>query len=264
MRRPPTPFYEFMRSNGLREGTAKKYQCIANRWEGSTPAEYLNATRDDSRPANTVFVIVSAAKWWYKYYGIEVNIAETGVATPPRRIKIDRQEALTMLDEMRPYATTARARTAWRAAAVALETGLRGSSLVKLTREQAEAGAFEIAGKGGAVTTGYFTPRAASLVIEQFGADTEENRFDFKPKILRNAWAELRNLYVEKTGDIRAEKVTLHTFRHIFATSLIRKRVELTVVSRMLAHKSIGTTMRYVETSDDEVKDAYKTLTDDE
>lgn len=51
-----------------------------------------------------------------------------------------------------------------------------------------------------------------------------------------------------------AEPITIHRFRHTYATQKLRDGVSLPSVRKLLGHKNIQTTMRYVETDMDTVK----------
>jgi integrase/recombinase XerD len=51
-----------------------------------------------------------------------------------------------------------------------------------------------------------------------------------------------------------SEPITIHRFRHTYATQKLRDGVSLPSVRKLLGHKNIQTTMRYVETDLDTVK----------
>jgi site-specific recombinase XerD len=57
----------------------------------------------------------------------------------------------------------------------------------------------------------------------------------------RALWENFRRL-AKKLG---IENVSIHTFRHTFASHLIMSGVDLVTVKELLGHKDIATTMRY-------------------
>lgn len=52
-----------------------------------------------------------------------------------------------------------------------------------------------------------------------------------------------------------------HDLRHTFATRMLRQTRNLKLVSKLLGHKSIETTMRYAHVLDDDLEDALETFT---
>ena len=58
----------------------------------------------------------------------------------------------------------------------------------------------------------------------------------------------------------RVKKVTPHTTRHTFATTLLDKGVDLKTVQELLGHSHIRTTEKYLHTSDEKKMDAVARL----
>lgn len=58
----------------------------------------------------------------------------------------------------------------------------------------------------------------------------------------------------------KEKKVSPHTFRHTFATNLLRKTNNLRVVQKALGHSSISTTQIYTHIVDTELENAMKEL----
>lgn len=58
------------------------------------------------------------------------------------------------------------------------------------------------------------------------------------------------------------KKVSFHTFRHTYATMLLTKGVDITVVSKLLGHKDIKTTMIYAKVINKSKQEAVNTLND--
>jgi integrase/recombinase XerD len=57
-----------------------------------------------------------------------------------------------------------------------------------------------------------------------------------------------------------SKRVSAHSFRHFFATSLIRGGVNVFAVKTLLGHKSIGTTDHYTHIATSEVMGDYQTI----
>ncbi|MED4780351.1 tyrosine-type recombinase/integrase [Brevibacillus choshinensis] len=71
----------------------------------------------------------------------------------------------------------------------------------------------------------------------------------------------VRKLIDELVKELRwSKKVTCHTLRHSFATSLLRKNVSLVHISRLLGHSSLRVTELYVHLVQDELVDAIEKL----
>lgn len=67
---------------------------------------------------------------------------------------------------------------------------------------------------------------------------------------------------VKKYADMALlrKRVTPHTLRHTFATSLLDAGVDLKTVQNLMGHSSIRTTERYLHSSDDKKMDAVNRL----
>jgi site-specific recombinase XerD len=59
------------------------------------------------------------------------------------------------------------------------------------------------------------------------------------------------------------KKVYLHLFRHSFAHRGMQRGIDLRIMSKILGHSSITTTMIYVNPSEEEIKDMYKSKMED-
>lgn len=101
------------------------------------------------------------------------------------------EEAKIALRIARGYASHAPGvfRSAWRAAYVMLETGLRLPELAQLTDAQAQAGVYEVQSKGGDVVRGSLEGMARDLAQAQFFDD--EDGFD--PHVCVSGWRVLRS-----------------------------------------------------------------------
>ena len=70
-----------------------------------------------------------------------------------------------------------------------------------------------------------------------------------------------RNIVTERVGQILGEesvgKITPHSFRHYFVTSVLRGTGNLVMAQKLARHENIETTKRYTHLADDELDKAY-------
>jgi len=80
-----------------------------------------------------------------------------------------------------------------------------------------------------------------NLFVSRFGAPLSKQVMEL---LVRN--------YAKKAGIIK--KVTPHTFRHTFATELVRNGADITAVRKMLGHSHLSTTNIYIRVAGSDVK----------
>ncbi|BDU51669.1 tyrosine-type recombinase/integrase [Haliovirga abyssi] len=64
---------------------------------------------------------------------------------------------------------------------------------------------------------------------------------------------------VKKAGFF-GRKITSHTFRHSFASSLVSKNVNIKIIQKLLGHSNINTTMIYLNASNEDMRKAVNEL----
>lgn len=79
-------------------------------------------------------------------------------------------------------------------------------------------------------------------------ADTPFNArvWSSKPKKIRRTFTEVRNRIADKLGNPNLRKITLKTFRHFKGTMTYYKTKDIVYTQRVLGHKNIKNTMRYI------------------
>ncbi len=158
-------------------------------------------------------------------------------------------------------------------------TGLRISELVGLNKEDVdlEEGEFMVRGKGDKPRP-VFLNSSAKLCIKQY---LKERKDDYAPLFIRDRTPHkklekcetkqqkndvmrlsaysiqemIRNKALE--AGIR-KKVTPHTLRHSFATTLLNEGADLRAVQEMLGHSSIQTTQIYTHVTNKQLKEVHK------
>jgi site-specific recombinase XerD len=153
-------------------------------------------------------------------------------------------------------------------------TGLRVSELVSLNREQVDLkrGEFMVRGKGRKQRIVFLTELAIGA-LKKYLLHREDN---FEPlfisagrgrksqkdilegekkRLSTRSIQHLVSKYARKAGVIK--KVTPHTLRHSFATTLLRNGADIRSVQEMLGHASITTTQIYTHITNSRLKEVH-------
>lgn len=132
-------------------------------------------------------------------------------------------------------------------------SGIRKTELLNLKRENfnlAE-GIAKVYGKGRKERYVYYPQKVAKIINEYFLSEEEKiNAFNITLGQLNN----LFNTMSKNAG----RKIHPHLFRHSGARDMIAKGVPISIVSKILGHTNISTTMIYVSADDEMVKNIYK------
>lgn len=147
-------------------------------------------------------------------------------------------------------------------------TGLRVSELIWLKRDQIIIGEkqFSIIGKGGKLRSVFFT----KTTLEKLNYYLNFRNDNYEPLIIslskNTYWKQLSRNSVEKIVRDYAtyagikKKVTPHTLRHTFATTLLKKWADIRSVQTLLGHSSITTTQIYTHVDDRFLKNVHDLL----
>lgn len=147
-------------------------------------------------------------------------------------------------------------------------TGLRVSELCSLTRDQIkiESKQFSVVGKGSKLRSVFMTKQARERLISylKMRTDDEDHVFislspnSYAKKLSRNSIEDIVRKYAKLAGI--KKKVTPHTLRHSFATSLLQKGADLRAVQTLLGHASITTTQIYTHVDDQHLSKTHDLL----
>jgi integrase len=88
----------------------------------------------------------------------------------------------------------------------------------------------------------------SDTLINQFSKlkRTNDKIFNVSDKSINNTFIEVRKRTAERTGNTRFLRIHLHTFRHWKATMEYHKTKDIIHVKQLLGHKSITSTMTYI------------------
>jgi len=157
---------------------------------------------------------------------------------------------------------------------VLFSTGLRVSELIYLNIDDINinSGEFTVIGKGRKVRTVYLSPGAQSW-LKRYLATRQDN---FKPLFIRYSGKRMKSQDFEgeslrltprsvqrlvKKYTVRAGvsvDATPHTFRHTYATGLLKEGADLRSVQELLGHSNVSTTQIYTHVTNRQLKETHR------
>lgn len=158
-------------------------------------------------------------------------------------------------------------------------TGLRVSELCQINKLHVnlERGEFSVRGKGAKVRVVFLTPEAREKIKNYLEARRDNSPALFAAHARKSATEALKKQkhgekdaqrltrgvvanIVQKYSQIAGivKKVTPHTLRHSFATTLLKNGADLRAVQMLLGHASITTTQIYTHLTDTHLKEVHK------
>jgi site-specific recombinase XerD len=147
-------------------------------------------------------------------------------------------------------------------------TGLRVTELIKLKKSdiKVDSNQFSVVGKGSKLRSIFATKIAREKLQNYLKQRKDNSPYLFTTvsvnglgdHLSRNSIEEIVRSYAKYAGITK--KVTPHTLRHSFATSLIRKWADIRSVQTLLGHASITTTQIYTHVDDKHLKHVHDLL----
>jgi len=141
-------------------------------------------------------------------------------------------------------------------------TGLRVSELVSIKRSQinSDSKQFSVVWKWSKIRAIFMTKHAREALVEYLKARHDDSDYLFVSLSGNSMWKPLSRNSIEdvvrKYKDLAwiKKKVTPHTLRHSFATTLLKKWADIRAVQTLLGHSSITTTQIYTHVDDKYLK----------
>ncbi len=194
--------------------------------------------------------------------------------TPDRSVEFLEKEELVRIFDAVDTKTSAGVRD-YAIVQMLYSTGLRVSELTNLDRESVDMKhrEFMVRGKGRKQRIVFLTPLACEVLekylnlrIDNFsplflsggrGRKVKEDVLQGEKKRLTpRSIQNLVGKYARKAGIIK--KVTPHTLRHSFATTLLRNGADIRSVQEMLGHSSITTTQIYTHITNSRLREVHE------
>ncbi len=147
-------------------------------------------------------------------------------------------------------------------------TGLRVWELVSIKRSQinADSKQFSVVWKWSKIRAIFMTKHAREALLEYLKARYDDSDYLFVSLSGNSMWKPLSRNSIEdivrKYKDLAwiKKKVTPHTLRHSFATTLLKKWADIRAVQTLLGHSSITTTQIYTHVDDKYLKEVHDLL----
>lgn len=147
-------------------------------------------------------------------------------------------------------------------------TGLRVSELVSIKRSQinSDSKQFSVVWKWSKIRAIFMTKHAREALVEYLKARHDDSDYLFVSLSGNSMWKPLSRNSIEdivrKYKDLAwiKKKVTPHTLRHSFATTLLKKWADIRAVQTLLGHASITTTQIYTHVDDKYLKEVHDLL----
>lgn len=151
-------------------------------------------------------------------------------------------------------------------------TGLRVTELINLKRSQidSETKQFSVRWKWSKIRAIFMTEKAKTALVEYLKTRSDDSEYLFISLSANSRWNKLSRNSVEdivkkyKNFAWIKKKVTPHTLRHSFATSLLKKWADIRAVQSLLGHSSITTTQIYTHVDDRYLQSVHDLLEENE
>jgi site-specific recombinase XerD len=137
-------------------------------------------------------------------------------------------------------------------------TGLRVTELTSLERSdiRSDSKQFSIVGKGSKLRSVFMSQQARDKLVAYLKLRGDDSDYlfislsnnSYGQRLTRNSIEDIVKRYKTLAGITK--KVTPHTLRHSFATTLIKKGADIRAVQTLLGHASITTTQIYTHVDD--------------
>jgi integrase/recombinase XerD len=259
-------------ANGKSRNTVKMYGYIANKYLNFIDFKKENITResiesfkeyltiDMGYSKSSVYLYIRALQSFIQFLGIE----SIGQLKPPQRSqKIPNYLMNDEVSLILRNCTNLRERLIIK---LLVYTGIRVSELCSLKVSDIDIKSKTLrirGGKGDKDRLVVFSEKVVpDLKLYLMEMKDKQGKSDFllptsKSRKISSVTVEriVRNI-VKRTGI--AKKITPHTFRHTFATSLLRNGADLRIIQILLGHANISTTQIYTHVDDKTLKNGYE------
>lgn len=140
-----------------------------------------------------------------------------------------------------------------------LLTGCRKNEIVRLRRQEVDAGCLRLADSKTGPRTVFLSRMARDIVERRLAATSGEFLFT-SPRDPTKAISDSLSLWNVLRRECGLEDVRLHDLRHTYGSQAVMQGLPLPVVARLLGHSKVTMTLRYTHADDREVQMAAERI----
>lgn len=134
-------------------------------------------------------------------------------------------------------------------------TACRVSELVSIKTQDIDGNRIMVRGKGGKYAQVYLSSKAVYAIEQYVGSRTDKNPYLFPGVRINNSTNRSIEKILKRVGErAGVANVHPHRFRRTAATMALRHGMSLEMVSKMLRHERLATTMIYLDLDDQELQ----------
>lgn len=243
-----------VKHNSITPGTISNYsnslKYLPNNFEFGNEKHILKlknnlASVKPSTARRIVTLLKSFHRWLVKKNYTTSPFPELKIKIPASEIKFltrEQVDELLSITDNTPYAIHIR---------LMYFGGLRISEACHLTNKNFEWNGndltIRVIGKGNKERTIPITDKKTKEMIRKYGIEPIKDRKEI-------------NYFLRKCSEKLGFKVFPHLLRHSYASHLISSGIDIGVVSRLLGHSNLQTTMIYAKIIPDKIKEKLKTI----
>ena len=134
-----------------------------------------------------------------------------------------------------------------------LLTGCRKNEIVRLNRQEVDAGCLRLADSKTGPRTVFLSRAARGIVERRLAAASGEFLFT-SPRDPTTPISDTLSLWNVVRRECEFEDVRLHDLRHTYGSQAVMQGLPLPVVARLLGHRKVTMTLRYAHAGDREVR----------
>lgn len=192
-------------------------------------------------------------RWWSKK--VELSIEPDDIAIPKRKLKLPNYLSLEEVKQVYKSCSNIREKLI---VSLLFSTGIRVGELCSVRTKDIKGDILLIRGKNGKEREVYLDKLCQQNLMEYL----KERKYssDF---LLTGRRGALSISHIQKTIKALSDKtnigrtITCHTFRHTYATLLLKNDCQLRYIQELLGHSDISTTQIYTHVSNKDLRSAY-------
>lgn len=234
----------------------------------STLRDYLDLLERDGLTVITRHGHYSALKTWLRWY--EAEAEPEAWSNPIAKVKppklpnapiqpITIQEVKKMINKCPPDLQGVRDKAIL---LTLVDTGIRASELLQLNLDdfnQVQGSLLIRHGKGDKTRKVYMGKQTRKLIRSYLSqrTDSADALFVSMDNKARLTYAGLRWIIINRSKQARVKARGVHTFRRLYALTMLRNGVDVITLSRLMGHSDLQVLRRYLAQTDDDLREAH-------